>query len=540
MSGAEKSELVPISSTPLRSGPTSRELVKRSDSKELFFAVVGHVGSGTSKIAKELEKVLSGRDVGPAFDVEILKARDELLAWDTKHERRLEGQGQAGTLPYARALQDVGDEMRRERSDYAAVAGALIRRIRRIRATKTGQDPDGHKPIRPDGTWRAYILDSVRHPAEAELLARIYQDAFVLIGVVCDEEVREKRLSKEKFRDAGADDVLKFMVRDAKDELKYGQRVSDAFHLAHFFLDNTEARELEGEPNKPNPHWGVADQLSRLKKILTQVEVVRPQVSETAMFAAQGARLRSACLSRQVGASIVDDRGNVVALGTNEVPRAGGGVYGTLEPSLVSEEIADHRCFLSKGYCSNNREQDRIIAEVFAGLGKFIKVDADESLVKKALKDSPIGSLLEFSRAVHAEMDALLSLARRGISGVGTRVFVTTFPCHYCARHLVGAGVDEVQYIEPYPKSRALALHSDAIVTRLAEWVRPSEGGPKVLFRPFVGVAPRLYSRAFTKDRDLKDGKGDFRISPPEWTEPTHLGQHSYVDLETRLAEMDS
>ena len=70
-------------------------------------------------------------------------------------------------------------------------------------------------------------------------------------------------------------------------------------------------------------------------------------------------------------------------------------------------------------------------------------------------------------------MDALLSAGREGVSTVGTRLFVTTFPCHYCARHIVGAGVYEVQYIEPYPKSLALELHNDAIETNPFKWQPP-------------------------------------------------------------------
>ena len=37
-----------------------------------------------------------------------------------------------------------------------------------------------------------------------------------------------------------------------------------------------------------------------------------------------------------------------------------------------------------------------------------------------------------------------MSAGRKGASTLGTRLFVTTFPCHYCARHIVSAGVDEV------------------------------------------------------------------------------------------------
>ncbi len=63
-----------------------------------------------------------------------------------------------------------------------------------------------------------------------------------------------------------------------------------------------------------------------------------------------------------------------------------------------------------------------------------------------------------------------------------------------------------------------------------------SGGGTKVLFRPFSGVAPRLYKRAFLKDRDLKDEQtGNMQISSPEWLSPWHLAKMSYLDIEAKL-----
>jgi hypothetical protein len=67
---------------------------------------------------------------------------------------------------------------------YAAVATELILKIRRIRADKIGIKDPGEAPVRPDGTRRAYILDSIRHPAEVQLLRHVYQEAFVLVVLV--------------------------------------------------------------------------------------------------------------------------------------------------------------------------------------------------------------------------------------------------------------------------------------------------------------------------------------------------------------------
>lgn len=68
-------------------------------------------------------------------------------------------------------------------------------------------------------------------------------------------------------------------------------------------------------------------------------------------------------------------------------------------------------------------------------------------------------------------MAALLDAARRGVSVAGNQMFSTTFPCHNCARHIVGAGVREVVYREPYEKSLAGALHPDAIAVDPADHV---------------------------------------------------------------------
>jgi hypothetical protein len=111
--------------------------------------------------------------------------------------------------------------------------------------------------------------------------------------------------------------------------------------------------------------------------------------------------------------------------------------------------------------------------------------------------------------------------------------------------------VDEVQFIEPYLKSKALPLHGDSITTKRSGWIPPSQFAersreenrgktPQVLFRPFTGVAPRLYRRAFYKDRELKDfATGDMLKSFPhrDGTGPIETMRLSYAQIEATLTE---
>jgi deoxycytidylate deaminase len=418
----------------------------------------------------------------------------------------------------------------------------MILKIRAERGEKTHQAVEGGKPVKPDGKHRVYILDSLRHPAEVALLRHIYQDAFILIGVVCEEEKRIERLGK-KCKDAGRENALEFMKRDADAKEKHGQHVEDTFHLSDFFVDHSMDRtNRDGSSNRL---WEINDHLARLVRILTHSSLERPSIAETAMHHASSAQLRSACLSRQVGAALVDRDGNIVATGTNEAPRAGGGVYGEQFRDQEDEgkNEVDYRCayFEKTGdrYCRNSRTQLEIIKHLIADIPVLAKVPLEDqpALIDK-LRKTELGALIEFSRAVHAEMDALLTAARKGVSIVGTRLFVTTFPCHYCARHLVAAGVDEVQFIEAYPKSRAIPLHRDSIQLDGVDWKAPSKGGTKVLIHPFSGVAPRLYKRAFTKDRELKDKlTGEMNMQVPDWGTPWHLRSIGYPEMEAALAE---
>ena len=116
------------------------------------------------------------------------------------------------------------------------------------------------------------------------------------------------------------------------------------------------------------------------------------------------------------------------------------------------------------------------------------------------LRKSLLGDITEFGRAVHAEMDALLTCARGGASTLGGTLYTTTFPCHNCTRHVIAAGITKVVYIEPYPKSQAGPLHKDAI--RIEDSVagkqKPGARDSRIPFKPFIGIGPRRYFDLFS------------------------------------------
>jgi len=105
-------------------------------------------------------------------------------------------------------------------------------------------------------------------------------------------------------------------------------------------------------------------------------------------------------------------------------------------------------------------------------------------------------------------MEALLSVSRASSGSTkGAWMYVTTQPCHNCAKHILCAGIDRVYFIEPYPKSLAQRLWGDSIV------IDPSvinEEEDKLLLLPYEGIALKRFHAFFSfyEFEERKDEKG--------------------------------
>lgn len=321
---------------------------------------------------------------------------------------------------------------------------------------------------------RAFVLRQLKHPREVDLLRRVYGDGFHLVGIYCPVEVRKKRLADRGVEKNGVEGLI---GRDEREPSSSGQRVRDTFHLADVFVNAAEADEV------------VSAQIKRYFALACGTALHGPTVDEFGMFQAFANALRSTQLGRQVGAAILNPHADLIAVGTNEVPRAGGGVY-------WEGDSADARDHLSKRD-SSDQMREAIAREIASRLVPDWDSLADAPRIDKAreiqaqLQSTTVSALTEFGRAVHAEADALLSAARIGVSISGCSLYATTFPCHVCAKHIVSAGIDRLVFIEPYPKSKALELFEDSIS------IEQRRKG-RVLFEPFVGVAPRRYVDLFS------------------------------------------
>ena len=478
-----------------------RDRIAGFQTQEIVIGVVGYAGSGTTFTIDKLSRILEEE----GFTPHTIKARTILESWG-KHLGYADPATIVKIADKITAYQNLGDELRQKSGEYGAVAGWMASEVHRIR-----QDRKDKRQV--------FLLDSLKHPAEVELLRQIYGDGFRLIGVGCRPDIRQRRL-EIKFHAAENDSTIKDLIsRDAEDSLnKYGQHVNKTFHLSDYFIDNTVSAEHAKEFRLP-------DRLKEVFEKLFTRKTYHPTCDEQGLYFADAAATNSACLSRQVGAAIVDDNNNLLAIGRNDVPKASGGLYDNDD-----DDKDQGRCYL-RGECSNKIHQQKIVEDIISIFDADDMPDLGDKKenFRKALAKTRMGSLIEFSRSVHAEMDALISLARTGTKlPPNSTLYTTTYPCHNCARHIVAAGIKRVVYLEPYKKSLAIDLHDDAIADNLPL----EEVKDRVRFEPYVGVAPRLYQTVY---RQVGERKNDGGIALPEESGRTlrsRLSTRSFSELE--------
>lgn len=493
-------------------------------SEELVIAMAGPIGCGIGEMADSLEDRLRERGYVDVVRIKLSAFLEDAITEGLVPQWNDES-GKSPRYNKYRRLQEAGKALRRATknpailAEYAARAIVVDRTKRSSPRTELTQN-DG--PVKPSRV--AYIIDQVKRPEEVELLRALYRNLLYLVGVT---RIHGKRLAALESELVTQDEVQGLMTIDQSESGKDGQQLDKTLHLADYFLRNDSMTSAEKQ-----------SKLNRFLNLVHGDKAVTPTHSENGMYAAFSASLRSACLSRQVGAAIATKSGEVVATGCNDVPKPGGGLYSD------SAKVKDMRCIHKDGQqCSNDIYKQRLRNEIGTAVDvALLSDDANPvtltsiqrtTLLESIYKNTRLKDLIEFSRSVHAEMDAIVSLARIGGAGLeGATLYTTTYPCHNCARHIVASGIMKVFYVEPYEKSLARKLHEDAIAFETEE---SHDSKPKrVEFLHFEGVAPRQFHNMFrASDRKNSDGKFiSIKMQGADKAMPEYLD--SYQDFESK------
>lgn len=458
---------------------------------ELIFGIAGPIGVDIDKITDAVTQELRNVE----YQVEVVKLTTQMMAIATDISEP------AGSGYYEQMMfkMDHASAVCRNFKDPSALAKIGLWTINHGRNLK-------YKGAIPERN--AYIIRQLKRPEEVSILRKIYGRQFILISAYGSEEDRKASLyNKLKMTlpttttpSIIAQKVEELISKDASEgQDSYGQQLRDTFHLADVFIDG-----MNPEIMRKGLHRFVQALFGRVD--------ISPTKPEYGMYTAKSASLRSADLSRQVGAAIFDSDGDIVASGCNEVPKAKGGTYWDDEASDFRDVKLEHD--------SNETMKKEILRDLVERMisnkllsKKATSIGAPEDIVRELTKKSKnntsqqgplveayIMDLTEYSRVVHAEMCAICDAARTGRSVRNCTIYVTTFPCHNCAKHIIASGITKVIFIEPYPKSKAQELFKNEISIE-------KEDVNKVNFLPFLGISPYRYRDIFQKIR-RKDSNG--------------------------------
>lgn len=469
----------------------SRERIAKFRTPELVIALCGPIGSPLHKVSDELCSVLE--TTFGYEECEVLRLSDYIREHASSVGIEIP---EDSRFAQVEALIRAGNLLR-EKHGPGILAEIAISRIR-LGRERAKDDTTGHYfPRRV-----CHIIDSIKNQEELDVLREVYRDMVYVIGVFSPMSLREETLRKDHLE---LSEIYQLIDRDSGEESENGQTVRDTFPQSDFFL----------RIDTPNDSQ-LKKRVERFLHLVLGTELITPTPSESAMYAAAMAATNSACLSRQVGAAVTDSNEQVLGIGWNDVPRYKGGLYQSSSPALQGDADLDARCWNREGGKCFNDDEKRLFANEMVSVLKDVlpadKVDAARAALLRAGK---LKGLIEFSRAIHAEMHAIINATKAAGSLVtGGRLYVTTYPCHSCARHIVAAGITEVYYIEPYRKSLALKLHGDAVTERETE-------KDKVRILAYDGVAPARYLALFKipsegRKRDGRIIKVNAKLAAPK------------------------
>jgi len=456
--------------------------------EEIFIALVGAMGTNLDAADEILAELLRdyNYDVIPIRISALIKTVPPYTSVDPKH-----------AYNYRLRMIEGGNYICEKLVDKAALADLAIAEIVKQRKVK------------PSGKRHAVTIHSLKRPDEVRRLREVYGGLFYTVAIFADVASREQRLTRELNANIGRPDdpegrfdAQRLMRIDEREDKEWGQKVSDTFAEADYFVRNDNETELR-------------QALSRFLTLVFRKPYVSPSREEVAMMHAYSGGLRSADLSRQIGAVIAARDGRILSTGCNEVPRPGGGQYWASDQN-------DARDF-KLGRDMNDLKKHDAIVELLQRLDAVILpehlLDGIEDLYEKlfdkaSFKGTRVDALVEFGRVLHAEMAALSDALLGQVAVRDADLFCTTFPCHMCTRQIIGAGIRNVFYIEPYPKSAALDLYGKTEILvnpslteeQYAERIRADAiCDARTCFLPFQGVAPRRYTELFANGRQKND-----------------------------------
>lgn len=524
---------------PLERASSSQTALPLGITNSLAFGIVRQLGSDIKPLRELLENQLSA-DLFGERGYTVARVKLSTVIGQLAGIDRVGPDADAvQKLARLERLMDVGDSMRAAAGRGDAVLLASLREL--VRDPLSTLDFLTSPPDVFEYSSCVIIFESLMHPDEVQLLRDLWGPRAFIIAT---SEARTRRRNALLYRfdtmgrygapgDAALLKLTELLARDEKKSTS-SAKVASQFQLSvgdtYYKADLFAALRSTTRANRRA--------VSRLEdasgeRCIAFLEAIfgdpfaTPTQKEFGMRVAHVAAECSSAMARRVGAVVMSSAGQLKAVGFNEVPKAGGGVYWAGDdPDYRSFRVQDPRedefgrriqelSGSDRSVHLRNVAFSQIVERATIAILLRLKnpeaVDQfiehfeeliSELLVDQHVLDSEFFDSTEYHVELHAEMMAITDAARRGISLAGDTLYTTTYPCHQCVRQIIASGITHIVYQEPYPKSKANTLFAHDVAESAMEEDFPP-GKVRVLIEQFVGIAPASISKLMSFERRM-------------------------------------
>ena len=281
-----------------------------------------------------------------------------------------------------------------------------------------------------------FVIDAFRNSYEVEYFKRRYGE-FYLVGILRGQQERISALDNLSPEERSSLDVrergkLYSKSKNNIAEWMSSQNIDECLRKADIFIHNIN------DSGKRFHH--LKSRIIKLIALAQKPGCIPPTNEERNMQLAMTARQMSGCISRQVGAVVVGSDGYILGFGWNDPPK--GQTPCSLRSGRVLLEAADEAAF--SDYEKSEQFIDHIKSECNSDRPFCFREEYSEILSK--------GKVGEFTRALHAEENAIFQALRNNAQGImrGT-LYTTDSPCNLCCKKAYQVGIKRIIFIEEYP-----------------------------------------------------------------------------------------
>jgi dCMP deaminase len=314
-----------------------------------------------------------------------------------------------------------------------------------------------------------FVIDAFRNPFEVEFFKRRYNE-FYLITVQRDSNYINSALQGqstqfiEKLNEREQGKLIKKKTSENVHEWITSQNIDECRQKADIFIENIQASSLQPA--------NLRIQLIKLIALAQKPGCITPDKDERAMQLAISARQNSGCLSRHVGAVVTNKEGFVLGVGWNDPPVGQTPCSLRTAHELITEEYLDNFSEFER----SNEFREHIEKQ---------GIDDNPFCFKDELRKLKAGKWTEFTRALHAEENAMLQATCHGVESLRDSILYTTdSTCTLCAKKAYHLGISRIIYIEKYS--------GIDISQTLKTGIR------KISVERFQGITGSAYFRLFT------------------------------------------